>query len=106
MPTIAAQRAIEKIEADIEFARSLYLAAHVNVNTAASARFAATAAANKARDAANSHNGNMVEVRAYAVSYIAAEKSFAAYDEAYDAAEIASTRLQTLCDKLAALQAR
>ena len=79
MPTIAAQRASEKIEADIEFARSLYLAAVVAIAAAASARFVAIATADKAQNA---------------------------YDSAHDAAEIASIRLQALCDKLAALQAR
>ena len=79
MPTIAAQRASEKIEADIEFARSLYLAAVVAIAAAASARFVAVATADKAQNA---------------------------YEKAYDEAEIASTRLQTLCDKLANLQAR
>ena len=79
MPTTAAQRASEKIEADIEFARSLYLAAVVAIAAAASARFVAIATADKAQNA---------------------------YDSAHDAAEIASTRLQTLCDKLANLQAR
>ena len=79
MPTIAAQRASEKIEADIVLARSLYLAADAAVNTAGLARFAAAAAADKAQDA---------------------------YNSAYDEAEIASNRLKALCGKLATLQAR
>ena len=106
MPTIAAQRASEKIEADIVLARSLYLAADAAVNTAGLARFAAAAAADKALAAANAHNGNTADIDACFATNIAAEKSFEAYDEAYDEAEIASTRLQALCDKLAALQAR
>ena len=79
MTTIAAQRATEKIEADIVLARSLYLAAVVAIAAAASARFAAAAAADKAQDA---------------------------YNSAYDEAEIASNRLKALCDKLANLRAR
>ena len=106
MPTTAAQQAIEKIEADIEFARSLYLAAETAAVVAALARFATTTAAYKARATAKAYRGNTANVNAYAAANIAAKESSVAYNKAYDEAEIASTRLQTLCDKLANLQAR
>ena len=106
MPTIAAQRASEKIEADIVLARSLYLAADVAAAVADKARFAAVAAAYKARATARAYSGNTANINAYAAANITVKESWAAYDAAHDAVEIASIRLQTLCDKLATLQAR
>ena len=99
-------RTIETIEAEIELAKSLCLAADANVNTADKARFGAAAAADKALATARTYGGKMADASTYAATNIAAQKSFVAYDAAYEAAKLAAIRLQTLQIELAASRAR
>ena len=106
MPTTAAQRTIETIEAEIELARSVYLAADADATSKAStraiavglARAASVAAADKALTAARVYTESM---EAYSAASIEASDSYAISYAAYEAYQIATSRLQALRDELA-----
>ena len=106
MPAAATPRTIEMIEREAALAKSAYLAANA-VEAAALNRFAAAVKVEKALVAKRVYAGNMADLYAkLAAATFAATDLFATYSAAYDAAEIAATRFQTLRDELAALRAR
>ena len=106
MPAAATPRTIEMIEREAALAKSAYLAANA-VEAAALNRFAAAVKVEKALVAKRVYIENMADFYAKLVAAtFAATDSFKAYSAAYNAAEAAATRFQTLRDELAALRAR
>ena len=106
MPTTDEPRTIAMIERETALAKSAYHAANA-VEAATLNRFAAAVKAEKALVAKRVYIENMADFYAKLVAAtFAATDSFKAYSAAYNAAEAAATRFQTLRDELAALRAR